>query len=354
MTAVGRPAGLTDGEWQYSKFNSYGCGAFVRNYGAQGSYVIGATGGHAHPASLDALLFDFADNTWKVVQNDNGVAADLAPTDFMPSDTNGSGWMELAMGNVTPNAVPSPPHPYMHALEIGNTGKIGTIVRAAVTRGAVSGPSAHVFDLRSRKWSRLSTNTASYGGNVDSAALFDPTLNRYWLIQVQNHSYNRLEYLDATDWTYKLSPQYGFPLGIGGTPNAILDDQLRLIVLFFQGGALQALNLNNIGAGWVQIPYTGSMPSGQGGRWAKFRGSWYFYEGTGSDQGIRKLTPPNSSPLSNSWTFSTVTVSGAALPQGDIPTGSPSHRTRFCYVPGLDCLAWLGNASSKVTLLRPT
>jgi hypothetical protein len=351
MRALGRPAGLTDGEWQYSKFNSYGCGAFVRNYGTNGSYVIGATGGHGHPASLDALLFDFADYTWKVIPNDNGVDPGGAPTDYQPGQTNGSQWLELAVSGVTPDSVPSPPHPYMHALEVGTTGKIGTIVRAAVTGGAMSAPTAHVFDLRSRRWSRLSTNTATYGGNVDSAALFDPTLNRYWLIQVQNHSYNRLEYLDANDWTYKLSPSYGNPIGIGGTPNAILDDQLRLIVLFYQGGALQALNLNNVAAGWVQIPYTGSMPSGQGGRWAKFRGSWYFYEGNG--QGIRKLTPPGSNPLSNSWTFSTVTVSGATLPQGDIPAGSPSHRTRFCHVPALDCLAWLGNASSPVTLLKP-
>jgi hypothetical protein len=210
-----------------------------------------------------------------------------------------------------------------------------------------------VFDLNTRRWSRLSTNSASQNTSTDGASLFDPTLNRYWVIKQQNHSYTQLEYLDANDWTFKLSTSYPFPPGIGGTPNAILDNELRVIVLFFQSGALLALNLNNIAAGFQSIPFSGSMPSTQGGRWAKYRGSWYHYWGVGSGQGIYKLTPPASNPFSNPWVFSTVTVPGATLPQGDIPSGSPGHRTRFCYVPALDCLAWLGNMTSQVALLRP-
>jgi hypothetical protein len=165
------------------------------------------------------------------------------------------------------------------------------------------------------------------------------------------HSYNTLEYLDAADWTFKTSASYPYPATQVGTYHAILDDSLRCLAVFAPSGVLQVMDLKNITAGFRTVTFSGSIPSVENGRWAKYNGSWYFYSGNG-DQTIYKLTPPASSPTTSAWAFATTTVGGATLPNGQM-SGFPMHRTRWCYVPALDCIAWIPQSNTQVALLRP-
>jgi hypothetical protein len=90
-----------------------------------------------------------------MVRNTNGVS----PRDnsYAESETSNSPYWEVngATGNC-----PAPPHPYMHHLEVGTTGRIAMIVAASVCNESRTRHVAHVFDIAGTKaWTRLSTNS---------------------------------------------------------------------------------------------------------------------------------------------------------------------------------------------------
>ena len=68
-----RPATHNVYEWNYALFFFYGGGTFVEDYSAGGAYVIAGSGGHAVPPNFGGCLFDFADATWKRIDNANGM-----------------------------------------------------------------------------------------------------------------------------------------------------------------------------------------------------------------------------------------------------------------------------------------
>ena len=68
-----RPPSHSAHQWNYALFFSYGGGTFVEDYSAGGAYVIAGSGGHAHPPNFGGCLFDFADATWKRIDNANGM-----------------------------------------------------------------------------------------------------------------------------------------------------------------------------------------------------------------------------------------------------------------------------------------
>jgi hypothetical protein len=80
-------------------------------------------------------------------------------------------------------------------------------------------------------------------------------------------------------------------------------------------------------------------------------GSYYSYAGDGS-QSIDKLAPPSSA--GEPWIASKVPISGATLPPRANMTGAGNaHYTRFFYVPGLQCFAWVADVTSQVALIKP-
>jgi len=69
-----RPPSHGAGDWSYSLFGSYGGGCFVAEHSVGGAYVIAGTGGHNAPPNFGAAVFDFADATWRRIDNANGMA----------------------------------------------------------------------------------------------------------------------------------------------------------------------------------------------------------------------------------------------------------------------------------------
>ncbi|MEP6609640.1 MAG: hypothetical protein ABJA83_13300, partial [Burkholderiaceae bacterium] len=68
-----RPPTHSESDWTYSLFRFYGGGTFVEDFSAGGAYVIAGSGGHAVPPNFGGCLFDFADATWKRIDNANGM-----------------------------------------------------------------------------------------------------------------------------------------------------------------------------------------------------------------------------------------------------------------------------------------
>ena len=68
-----RPPSHSAYQWNYSLFSFYGGGTFVEDYSAGGAYVIAGSGGHSVPPNFGGCLFDFADATWKRIDNANGM-----------------------------------------------------------------------------------------------------------------------------------------------------------------------------------------------------------------------------------------------------------------------------------------
>ncbi len=68
-----RPASHSVSAWDYALFKAYGGGAFIDDASTGGAYVIAGTGGHAAPPNFGGALFDFADATWRRIDNANGM-----------------------------------------------------------------------------------------------------------------------------------------------------------------------------------------------------------------------------------------------------------------------------------------
>jgi hypothetical protein len=363
LQSVKHPA-VTAFNWWYSNVNSYGSGAFVKDYSTAGAYVVGPSGGHNHPAWTGGTIFDFLDATWKRLDPTQGPGA--RDTDFSAGETNGAPYYELTGTNV-----PIPPHPY-HCNSVlpkvfggGAKGSVVTITRHAVTPGAVEGvTSSHRFDLATGVWSRLTTAQFSAGQMfTESSVVWDEFAQRYWLIPQAYHNFTNLSYLRLSDLTVQNTASFPFPPfpggGGGGSYDvAMMDPRRRIIVMAQRNGNLIGFDPNAESLGWRVLTLSGSLPTTTNERWAYVpcRDAFYKMPGTGGST-LYKLTPPSSNPFSSTWTVTTISLSQAVTQYGDGP-GSPGAYAALQYVPYIECLAWFshGNNSSsgtQVALIRP-
>lgn len=357
-----RPPSHSVSHWRYSLFESFGGGCYVLDYSMGGAYVLAGTGGHASPPNFGAAVFDFADATWKRIDNSNGMAWRVG--DISASETTGAPDYAIALGGVTANAMPAPPHTYLNALPIarakggGTKGSIVLVICQAQTVESRGTHRSYRFDLATGAWSRLSTNRQTDAINVgggpwaEAPSVYDPVTNRYYQLPNQVHYISRYAYLDGNDWTWKAAPQMPTPPQTVQSTAAFLDPSRNLILITSKDDdVLLALNLNNIAGGVVRLNKSGALPAQS--RWDYYPsdGCFYTYSGSGA-QAIHKLTPPASNPLTGTWTVSTVAISGATLSPQQNEHGV-GHYSRFFYVPPLQCFAWIAGGANRVALVKP-
>jgi hypothetical protein len=355
-----RPASHSSDDWRYSLFYCYGSGCYVPDYSSGGAYVIAGTGGHQGPANLGAAVFDFADATWKRIDNSNGMPS--RSLDLAESETTGAPDYAISIAGVTPNTIPAPAHTYLNVLPIrsanggGPKGSIVRVIGAAVCREARVTHRSYRFNLATGAWSKLSVNRQTDAINVGSAiwyeapSVYDPEANRYYQYPAHIHWLNRLACLDGTDWTWKNLPSMPSTQNVGATECAWLDPIRRLILISsISANALFAVNLNNLAAGPIRLNISGKIPTRNRWDFYPFDGCFYAYDGMGG-QVLYKLSPPSTNPLTGTWTFSTVSIAGATLP---VQYGTGRHYSRFFYVPPLQAFAWIAAGGSRVALIRP-
>lgn len=355
-----KPSTHSTFDWNYALFAFYGGGTYVEDYSAGGAYAIAGSGGHATPPNFGACIFDFADATWKRIDNANGmpwISRDLNSPGFS-GEINSFG--EINYPGVT-GAIPAPAHLYGNVLTLpgGNGG--GSRGSVLVLRSAAAGYTsnygssyAHRFDLSTGLWTRQSTNVPNANSGFRTAC-YDPVTNRYYMIRYELHESANLDYLDGNDWTWKVA-RMASPAQDGDNKSAFIDDVRRLLIMQTSTGKLRAIDLNNIGAGPVILRTSGSLPPDNQAQWNLYppNGCWYTYLGNGGNS-IYKIQPPAGNPLTEVWTVSTVQIGGAALPSqpaSAIQSGA-MHNTRFFYVRPLGCFAWIAGDGNKVAILKP-
>jgi hypothetical protein len=213
----------------------------------------------------------------------------------------------------------------------------------------------------------------------EPTALYDAALNRVWYIAQQLEGATWLPYLDLADNTYKrstaFSPASGLSGPVGGMaqyPHSLLhDDGTRRCILWFTGypnypsATARVLDLNNIGAGWRSVTISGSLsqfnssPAGQSltVQWARFPDDNCHYTFDGNSSVFSKITPP-ASGVTGTWTISTLTALGPAIPKaknggGGADNANLPHYSRFFYVPALGSFAWIAGGTEQVALWKP-
>jgi hypothetical protein len=355
-----RPSPHGSDEWSYATMENYGSGTFVRDFSSVGAFVVAGCGGHQGAAIFGGLVFDFENAMWSYLHNANGMPNQVWSLNRSQENSLG----EIAISGVTGN-MPAPAHVYRYVLGQsasdggGPKGSLLMTVGDYVDEAAMLSLNyAYRFDLSSRLWSRVTTNTRTaayngYGYFVEGSAAYDPTTRRVYVTPAELSGLAALPYIDLADKTWK-STSMGGSSPSDHQQSTFVDNTRRLLVLKGSGGYLYAINLNNVSAGPVTLSLSGSLPS-HNNRWDYYPvdGCWYTYAGDGS-QVIHKLAPPPvSAGTSGTWTCSTVQIGGAALSPKASASGNKDHYTRFFYVPGLQCFAWVAGVTQKVALIKP-
>lgn len=356
-----RPSGYSAQSWGYSLFNNYGSGTFAPEFSARGAFVIAASGGHGVPPNVDAAIFDFSDAAWKRLPNANGITPREA--DYTVSETSGSPYYELQ--GATAGQIPAPIHLYQlvayipPALGGGPKGSYLKVGSPTATVSSVQAGGIHRMDLSTGLWTRVTNDTISayLGYSYNANTVYDPVSNRFYFLSDSFFVFNSVAYLDPIDWRVKTtSPTYSPPAAQQGPgyQTVFLDPVRRLLVAQRRGFALRALDLQNIGAGWVNLNVSGNQPAEYENRWAFYEPDGNFYtRGNRSGQELTRLKPPAGDWKTGVWAYSQVTVGGAAMPNHSTTGGETAHQGAFFYVPSIQCLAWVAAEDKQVVILKP-
>jgi hypothetical protein len=347
--------------WEYACFGGYAGSAFIHDYSVGGALALAGTGGHGHPPNHGALLFDFADATWKRRDNSNGVGW-TQQSDYPASHYSG--------GEFPGTTCPGPAHQYGHQWDIrtaqggGSKGAFLCLSFDAMGIEGATGAGAHRMDLNTGFWTRASTNNPPTGVGGQGLAFYDPASNRYYVPQGRGlGGTSLLPYLDGNDWTWKginhtPAPNYGDTFTTAG----LIDLVRRMIVLWDTSSRLRAIDLDNLGAGYTTLSWTGSATLDYECTFVYYPPDGSFYHVRSFAAGmnsIARLTPPpfTGNKLAGTWTFSNVglsaTLRGAHPDYTPGDSGGAKHHNRLIYVPAIQRLAWLAG-DTTVALIKPS
>jgi hypothetical protein len=346
-------SGLSGTDLEYSVSGSFGGGRYAREYSDGGAYVMGCSGGHAHPDFTSCIALDFTDRTFKLIVNSNG-----APNS-QPGFTTGQLGSFGELSSFVP--VPMPGHPYTSyfylspALGGGTKGSLLVTATWALTQSATGGTGrAHVMDLDTGTWTRYSPNAWTDVANgsqflPESQTVYSTLTNRWYLLPEEIHNVSTIPYLQASNATWVGQSLGGFPSTGAASRAAFYESQHNLIVIQVSSTRLRRLDLDSPTSGLSDITVTGSLP-GDMNQWCRCEKDGAYYTYSGSGQVLNKMVFTSQSAV----TVSTVTLTGATLPT-NIRNTNTRHYTRFFPVPSLgnDIFCWWpGGATQDAYLIR--
>jgi hypothetical protein len=349
-----KPAALTGLEWNTACTNAFGGGALVEDYSAGGAYVIAGSGGHASPENIGALIFDFEDALYKRLDPQGG---SYSAGNFLVGDTSGDPYFELTGSS----GVPAPAHPYQTLIALptslggGTKGSVLYVTRNAVCSTAERSLAAHAMDLSTGVWSRYSSNTATRS-SVNAAVVLDTSRSKAWLMYNAQHSVKSVVYLDLVTTAFGVTADstVTFPETDAATGYNFM--HAGLVIRQGTNGKLYYYDPGDNANGIQPLTVSGSVPLEHlVNPWTYFPSSGKFYKLLDAGGAtLYRLTPPGSSPKTNTWTVDTVTIS-PALPAAWVSGTSAGEYSRLFYVPSIQRLAWMpGNSSvGGVHLIHP-
>lgn len=343
------PAAMTDAEWHYALFGSFGGGVLVQDYSLGGGWVQAGSGGHNHPSNIGAIIADFTDRTWKRLDPQGGA---YRGGGYAVAETSGSPQYEITGSS----GVPAPAHPYHNQIALpasmggGTKGSVLYVTRTAVCSEAVDSPRAHRMDLASGVWSQYSTNGSAWT-TFEATAVLDAARSRAWMMVNNQHSREEVVFLNLSTGAFGLSASFSFP-----------DSDCITGFNFMHAGLVMRHGINNKlfyfdpdddTSGINAVTLSGTLPGGNDNNPFTYfppTGKFYKLPITGGTT-LYRLTPPATSPKTNTWTVDTITVS-PSLPTADPGIGTTSQTTRWFYVPALQRLAWIPGGAA-VHLVYP-
>jgi len=348
--------------------------AFAREFSTNGA-ILCHNGGDADYWGNEVYAFDFDTRRWERLSDptqamSGNIAGDSTRT---PSDPlyfdrveceHGPAVAEYGFGPLPAGTQPGVPHGYdgliwIPGSYIGN--QRGAMLRPHSTfvYGTRSTGRAHYFDLDSRKWGRFSVNR---GGPAPLVSARVPIIGHDEERQRIYHSYGYLDLPTKTQvnrtWT-----------NLSATTSGVFDSKRRLWLMprFTQQadatsgapGTLVAIAVDSSNAA-VELSMAGTAwPLGYafhaGLLYCPDLDCYFLYsQGTASaprnPQELYKIQPPSSSPLTNPWTVSRVTMGGDAVVADSLPIG---NYKRFMWVPALKSIAIFNKWDSNVYLYKP-
>lgn len=356
-----RPAALTQDNWNYALFGSFGSGTFNPHYSTNGAFILACSGGHGHPHFFGAAVFDFTSMSWSYLPCENpGLTADAGGPVPAALTTREPYWEMLEAAGV-----PSPPHPYKNqavlAPEHGGSAKGTMIYVARYSVDAVGGAgcaAVHGFDLVTRRWSRLSADDSFGWVNGEGDTVFDPVTVRYYQLAQNQHIYDYQRYWDPTSTRFESGPKQssyindntaGGPWGLsgfiheGGGVRAMIQCRRDPTTGNF---ALAGLDLGDQKTGWIRrLALDGdpiSVSDHAGWAYHPVRNAYYRRPKKNMGQTLHRLVPPPGNPLTGTWTHGSVTLDGDPIPEfvGPQLTNSGGYRS-LMYVPALQMLGWV-------------
>jgi hypothetical protein len=265
------PVDLSDTDFNYSLFESFGGGCYVEDYSAGGGYVLCSCGGHAHPDFTSGVVFDFEVGAWVRIDNSQSTG------NSQPGYTRSQ--IDLAEGELNGfTTVPAPAHPYSNFLPLstarggGTKGSVVRVIGQAMTQEPAGTFRSHRFDLATGVWTRYSTNKGDAVTNAsyflpECPTAYDPNTGRYYQCPSEIHNTQAIPYVDPTDQTWKSFGSWDWPSNRGGENRMAFFDPVRNIVIVQRGGALLVgLEIANPSLGWRDLNISGTLPGGEN-RW---------------------------------------------------------------------------------------
>ena len=360
------PSGYSAGEWGVALFRPYSGGAFVPGWGTHGAFAMFGHGGHSDDGTVDGVLFDFADYTWKCLLNTNGAPHNHRAA-WTPGETDGPPYYAISG---TGGSVPPPYHTYRIPLGVGSDLVVPMLSYPLnpVTAAIGAWRCRLNYATQDCTWSRLTTDDVqSYyglgGGDEEwTQAHYDPLRGRVWFPSRRFSETNTMpSFRPGTDSTWTTSSYSTITTAAqqnGSTRgNLILDTTRDCFWCLGANGTLYRMNLANPPAA---LTWTAQSSSGlatvitadgrQATRWHEYPvtdgGDGCFY--THTTPGVSRLA--KFDPTTGAFSFETID-NGPTLPSW--ATAYPGHYSRFFYVPARKCFAWIPDFNLQVYLLRP-
>ena len=213
----------------------------------------------------------------------------------------------------------------------------------------------HLCDLATGAWSRHG-GSAVQGSSTYVSACYDAPRNRWYKWVNAGHTLKKIDYFDGATKDWLQSAEWpGWPPNICER-GAICMYQGYLICQGRRahGNFWALLDPDNLAAGWVSLTFSGTIGGSDEEEYAFFppTGKYYNMPKAGGST-LHRVTPPASSPKTNTWTADTVTLN-QSVPQRTTQSGQQTHQRGLVYVPSIERLAWFPGGSESVYLINPT
>jgi len=345
--------GTSAGSGQNAVIRAWNSGAYADDFSEHGAMIFRGAGDGDYWGN-ECYAFDLTSSTWSRLSDPSSTIAADGHTQMEITDTT---WVEYSDGR------PAVGHTY-DAYEYLNAGESGLskgqLVQVQTTygrKGTYNTGGAHYVDLSDGTDGRYSTNTTTLPGSSPLPFCFKDTLRRRIWRGHSNATYLRWMQYDGSTalgalkgWSSTLNitaaPWTNSANNNGAVAEYFPDEDIAIIVAPSSAGVLGlwAIKLDSLPWPTLTLTVDDSVSHaawGGGGFGLAYvpetREFWIANSSVSDQQTLYRLTPPDSSVLTGTWTVTPVVMTGTTV-SGYAVGGIYK---KFRYAHKTKCLVWL-------------